>query len=233
MHNICLEKQLSETIVHTHEKVSVKVESLTGNGLLKFLLPPNRTAKVCLGCNLRNRITEKSSKQLSTWPIRLYIRNHDLGKFCWVLAMEDVGILYVHLVYFTAIWFIFVAFWYILWLFGIFFPVLVCCTKKNLATPNDTVYYFRFPEVSVRICSLRSASRATSSRARSGTRGSGPRYVEHAARGPFLTSPLAPRGKTSPLEVNLAPKCEICPLVGNVYPFVPRGERSLCTVRNM
>jgi hypothetical protein len=24
--------------------------------------------------------------------------------------------------------------WYILWTFGIFFPFLVCCTKKNLAT---------------------------------------------------------------------------------------------------
>jgi hypothetical protein len=31
------------------------------------------------------------------------------------------------LVYFAAIW-------YILRLFGIFFPVLVCCAKKNLAT---------------------------------------------------------------------------------------------------
>jgi hypothetical protein len=48
--------------------------------------------------------------------------------------MEDVGILYGHLVYFTAIW-------YILCTFGLFyshlvyfFPVLVCCTKKNLAT---------------------------------------------------------------------------------------------------
>jgi hypothetical protein len=27
-----------------------------------------------------------------------------------------------------------VKFWCILWTFGIFFPVLVCCTKKNLAT---------------------------------------------------------------------------------------------------
>jgi hypothetical protein len=27
-----------------------------------------------------------------------------------------------------------VAIWYILWLFGIFFPVLVCFNKKNLAT---------------------------------------------------------------------------------------------------
>jgi hypothetical protein len=29
---------------------------------------------------------------------------------------------------------IFVIIWYILWLFGIFSPILVCCTKKNLAT---------------------------------------------------------------------------------------------------
>jgi hypothetical protein len=28
--------------------------------------------------------------------------------------------------------------WYILWLFGIFKPVLVCCTKKNLATPSES-----------------------------------------------------------------------------------------------
>jgi hypothetical protein len=28
----------------------------------------------------------------------------------------------------------FVATWYNLWYFGLFFPVLVCCTKKNLAT---------------------------------------------------------------------------------------------------
>jgi hypothetical protein len=41
--------------------------------------------------------------------------------------MEDVGIFYGHLVYFTAIK-------YILWLVGIFSPFLVCCTKKNLAT---------------------------------------------------------------------------------------------------
>jgi hypothetical protein len=37
------------------------------------------------------------------------------------------GIFYRHLVYFIAIW-------YILWLFCIFSPVLVCCSKKNLAT---------------------------------------------------------------------------------------------------
>jgi hypothetical protein len=49
--------------------------------------------------------------------------------------MEDVAIFYVHSVYFTAIW-------YILWPLGIFsgylehifFPVLVRCSKTNLAT---------------------------------------------------------------------------------------------------
>jgi hypothetical protein len=34
--------------------------------------------------------------------------------------MEDVNILYVHLAYFKAICYIFVAIWYILWLLGIF-----------------------------------------------------------------------------------------------------------------
>jgi glucose-6-phosphate-specific signal transduction histidine kinase len=41
--------------------------------------------------------------------------------------MENVGIFYGHLVSFKAIW-------YILWSFGIYFPVLVCCSKKNLTT---------------------------------------------------------------------------------------------------
>jgi hypothetical protein len=50
------------------------------------------------------------------------------------IAMEAVGIFHGHVVYFKAVW-------YICWPFGIFyigiwyiFPVLVCCTKKNLAT---------------------------------------------------------------------------------------------------
>jgi hypothetical protein len=50
--------------------------------------------------------------------------------------MEDVGLFYGHLVYFTAICYTYVfcghlkhfmVIWYI-------FPILVCCTKKNLAT---------------------------------------------------------------------------------------------------
>jgi hypothetical protein len=57
-------------------------------------------------------------------------KNPNLGKILKGLAIEDVGIFYSH---FTTIG-IFVVVLYILWLFGIFFPVLVCCTKKNLAT---------------------------------------------------------------------------------------------------
>jgi hypothetical protein len=56
-----------------------------------------------------------------------------LDKFWRVLQRKmlvyfcPIGIMCGHLVYFVAIG-------YILWLFGIFFPVWVCCTKKNLAT---------------------------------------------------------------------------------------------------
>jgi hypothetical protein len=44
--------------------------------------------------------------------------------------MENVDTVYVHWEYITPIL-------YILWSFGIFSPVLVCCTKKNLATLSD------------------------------------------------------------------------------------------------
>jgi hypothetical protein len=47
--------------------------------------------------------------------------------------MGAVGIFYGHLVY-IGHWAYFVAVWCILWLFEIFFPVLVCFAKKNLAT---------------------------------------------------------------------------------------------------
>jgi hypothetical protein len=50
--------------------------------------------------------------------------------------MEKVGLFYGHLEYFTAIWYIFGKF------SGnsvcIFFPVLVSCVKKNLATLGTT-----------------------------------------------------------------------------------------------
>jgi hypothetical protein len=47
------------------------------------------------------------------------------------LGLENVVISCGHLVYFTTIWYVFVAIWY-------FFPVLVFCTKKNLASLRST-----------------------------------------------------------------------------------------------
>jgi hypothetical protein len=43
---------------------------------------------------------------------------------------KKIGIFYDHLVYLRPL----ETFWHILWSFGIFPPVLVCCSKKNLAT---------------------------------------------------------------------------------------------------
>jgi hypothetical protein len=51
-----------------------------------------------------------------------------------LIYITAIGIFYGHLVYFMAIWYILWHFRYILWSFGILLPVLVCCTKKNLAT---------------------------------------------------------------------------------------------------
>jgi hypothetical protein len=61
-------------------------------------------------------------------------KNSNLGKFLEGLAMErccyiqwPFGLFYCHLIYFVVIW-------YNSWLFGTFFPILVCYAKKNLAT---------------------------------------------------------------------------------------------------
>jgi hypothetical protein len=74
-------------------------------------------------------------------------KNPKLGKLWRVLQYKMLvyfipfGLLYGHLVYFVAVW-------YVIWLFAIYFsrfgflygyliyifPILVCCTKKNLAT---------------------------------------------------------------------------------------------------
>jgi hypothetical protein len=57
-------------------------------------------------------------------------KNPSLGKFRKVSQWKMLE-------YFMYIWSILRPldiFLYILWQFGIFFPVLVCCTEKNLAT---------------------------------------------------------------------------------------------------
>jgi hypothetical protein len=49
--------------------------------------------------------------------------------------MENVGIFYNYLEYLTAIWYTyFMAFWYNLCRFGIFFLIWYVWIKKNLAT---------------------------------------------------------------------------------------------------
>jgi hypothetical protein len=47
------------------------------------------------------------------------------GRYLYVFLWQS-GVFYGHMVYFVAIW-------YILCVFGTFFPVLVCCDKNNLA----------------------------------------------------------------------------------------------------
>jgi hypothetical protein len=52
-------------------------------------------------------------------------RKSQFGKMFKGLAMEEVGILYGHFG---------IPFGIFYGCMGVFFPVLVCCTKKNLAT---------------------------------------------------------------------------------------------------
>jgi hypothetical protein len=64
-------------------------------------------------------------------------KNCNLGKFFQGLAMEDVGIFFVHLVYFMAIW-------YILWSLGtvcwdwVYFSPFCILYQENLATLPQT-----------------------------------------------------------------------------------------------
>jgi hypothetical protein len=61
-------------------------------------------------------------------PIWVNVGGSCNGKLLTIWSiLRPLQIFYGHLVYFVVIW-------YILWSFGIFFPVLVSCTKKNLAT---------------------------------------------------------------------------------------------------
>jgi hypothetical protein len=57
--------------------------------------------------------------------------------------MEDVGIFYRHFVHFTVFCYILLTFGIVGGIFGIFSPVLVLCTKKNLATLTVIRRYVR------------------------------------------------------------------------------------------
>jgi hypothetical protein len=68
------------------------------------------------------------------------------------LALKDVGILFGNLVYFTAIRYSFVTILDVLWLFYVFFPVLVRCTEKNLATLGVSDNYVHVKACEPRVC---------------------------------------------------------------------------------
>jgi hypothetical protein len=89
---------------------------------------------------VRHRRLRSSGGQQGCQMPDFQTKKSNLGKFWrvlqWKMLVYFMSILSTlrpwkifcgHLVYFVAIW-------YILWSFGVFFPVLVYCTKKNLAT---------------------------------------------------------------------------------------------------
>jgi hypothetical protein len=69
----------------------------------------------------------------------LVIFGRSCNRRCWSI-LRPFGIFYGHLRHFMAIR-------YIMWLFGIFFIVLVCCTKKNLATLVSTLLLTIVPKL--------------------------------------------------------------------------------------
>jgi hypothetical protein len=84
----------------------------------------------------RNSKARTTENRVARWYAYFETKNHTLGEFCRALQWKMM----VH----------FMAIWYILWPFGVFFghlvyfslfgicifPVLVCFTNKNLATPT-------------------------------------------------------------------------------------------------
>jgi hypothetical protein len=61
-------------------------------------------------------------------------RKSQFGQILEGPRLENVVIFYGHLEYFTDVLGYFRTIWYILCSFGTFFPDLVYCVKKNLAT---------------------------------------------------------------------------------------------------
>jgi hypothetical protein len=130
---IIIHKSCCLTTVRQSQKISCEIEA----SILKFEFWNLKLRKPQISS--RNEIKdvlicEKHFFQLaiSTRVARCFFhsKNPNFGLILGGLAMEDVSIVYGHLVHFTV-------FCYILWTFGIdsswkfgiFFPVLVFCTK--------------------------------------------------------------------------------------------------------
>jgi hypothetical protein len=76
---------------------------------------------------------EGVESRVARWYGYFQTKNPDLG-ISEGLAMRMVGKFYGHLVNFPAIWYILCSFGIFYPRFGTLLPILVCCTKKNLAT---------------------------------------------------------------------------------------------------
>jgi hypothetical protein len=71
-------------------------------------------------------------------------QKYQFGKILEGLAMENVGIFYVHLVHFTAIWYMyFVAIWYILKLFWYIFPRFGMLHQEKSGNPELRSLHFK------------------------------------------------------------------------------------------
>jgi hypothetical protein len=90
---------------------------------------PKRLRKCTYTPRITLTATNKVARRDSIFKPKIPIRVNFGGSCNWRCRyiLWPLGLFYCHLVYVVAVL-------YISWSFGIFFPVLVCCTKKNLAT---------------------------------------------------------------------------------------------------
>jgi hypothetical protein len=86
---------------------------------------------VCLHLIEFEKNGSKASSRVARWFV--FKPKYQLGKILEGLAMGNVGIFYVYLVHFTAIYF--VAIWYILRLFGILFHPFWYVAPRKLWQP--------------------------------------------------------------------------------------------------
>jgi hypothetical protein len=81
------------------------------------------------------------------------IFSYQKSQFCFIfesLGMENFGIFYGHFAIFKAIWCTYsIAIGYILWSFGIYFPILVSYTEKNPPTLYLNRKHLEYVEIDI------------------------------------------------------------------------------------
>jgi hypothetical protein len=78
--------------------------------------------------------TDSSRSRVARWLFLFLYQKCKNGCILVCLGIEKFGVLHAHLLFLLPFCYIFMASWYFYCQFGTFFPILVCCTKKNLAT---------------------------------------------------------------------------------------------------